>query len=120
VLTDAYIIVMEWKVIQIDYLDVGGHRDRTQKAEALGKLDVDEVLAINFNKREKFKKGTIGTWIQESVIPQLKGYVVSEVIQELAGDRELRAHLVLIVGSRQILVWDMDENGEWTDEPTLI
>jgi len=34
-------------------------------------------------------------------------------------DRVLLAHLVIVVGSRQILLWDMEEDGKLVDEPKL-
>jgi hypothetical protein len=111
---------MEWKVIQIDFLDLGGFSRRDQKAKALGELNVDEVLVIQFNKRDKYRKGTIRNWINKVVTPQLQGYVTSEEIREQVGGRELRAHLVLVVGSRQLLVWDMDGNGKWIGRPELV
>jgi hypothetical protein len=33
---------------------------------------------------------------------------------------EMRAHLVIIVGSRHILLWDMDKEGKLADEPRLV
>ncbi len=36
------------------------------------------------------------------------------------GNLELQAHLVIIVGSRHILLWDMDKEGNLTSEPRLV
>ena len=33
---------------------------------------------------------------------------------------ELKAHLVIIVGSRHILLWDMDKEGNLAAEPRLV
>jgi hypothetical protein len=33
---------------------------------------------------------------------------------------EMRAHLVIIVGSRHILLWDMDKDGNLANEPQLV
>jgi hypothetical protein len=46
--------------------------------------------------------------------------MASTTIQDRVGGRELRTHLVLIIGSRQLLVWDIDGNGEWTDGPVFV
>ena len=36
------------------------------------------------------------------------------------GSLELQAHLVIIVGSRHILLWDMDKEGNLATEPHLV
>ncbi|RPA91777.1 hypothetical protein L873DRAFT_1640831, partial [Choiromyces venosus 120613-1] len=72
---------------------------------------------LRANKRfayfDRTRYGTIRDWIEKDVTAQLKSYVLSPEIRELAGSREFRAHLVLVVGSRKILVWEMDEKGDW-------
>ena len=52
---------------------------------------------------------------------QLRGYVTSTTVKQLLKERslELRAHLVIIVGSRHILLWDMDKEGNLATEPRL-
>lgn len=111
---------MEWKVVNIDFLDVGKSRDRELKAKALSELYVDEVLGLEFNKREQHRKGTIEEWIRKKVTPQLQSYVTSVEVKEQRGHRKFHAHLILVVGSRHILVWDMDEKGNWMGEPVLV
>lgn len=115
-----HFILMEWKVINIDFLDVGKSRDRELKAKTLSELYVDEVLGLKFNEREQHRKGTIKEWIGEKVTPQLQSYVASVEAKEQCGDRKFHAHFVLVVGSRHILVWDMDEKGNWIGEPVLV
>ena len=46
--------------------------------------------------------------------PQLRDYIKSTKVQQLVEKRslELQAHLVIIVGSRYILLWDMDKKGK--------
>lgn len=41
-------------------------------------------------------------------------------ISEKCGERAFHTHLVLVVGSRQVLVWDMDREGRWIGEPMLL
>lgn len=115
-----HFILMEWKVVNIDFLDVGKSRDRELKAKALSELYVDEVLGLEFNKREQHRKGTIEEWIRKKVTPQLQSYVTSVEVKEQRGDRKFHAHLILVVGSRHILVWDMDEKGNSMGEPVLV
>ena len=54
--------------------------------------------------------------------PQLRDYIKSTKVQQLVEKRslELRAHLVIIVGSRHILLWDMDKEGNLAAEPRLV
>ena len=32
----------------------------------------------------------------------------------------MRAHLVIVIGSRHILLWDMDKDGKLADQPNLV
>jgi Myb-like DNA-binding domain len=52
---------------------------------------------------------------------QLGNYIRSSQVTELLKERslELRAHVVVIVGSRHILLWDVDQNGKLA-EPSLV
>ncbi|KAL0640096.1 hypothetical protein Q9L58_000924 [Maublancomyces gigas] len=115
-----HFILMEWKAVNIDFLDFGKSRGRELKAKTLSGLYVDEVLGLKFNEREQHRKGTIEEWIREKVTPQLQSYVASVEAKEQCGDRKFHAHLVLVVGSRHILVWDMDKKGNWIGEPVLV
>jgi len=61
---------------------------------------------------DKFHSGTIQRWVEEMAGKQLRDYVKSdEVKQQVSEGFELRAHLVIVVGSRHILLWDMDGEG---------
>jgi hypothetical protein len=53
---------------------------------------------------------------------QLRNYIKSpQVTQRLLNEElEMRAHMVIIVGSRHILLWDMDKDGNLADEPGLV
>ncbi|RPA89845.1 hypothetical protein L873DRAFT_1822113, partial [Choiromyces venosus 120613-1] len=115
----GHCVVTEWKTVKIDFLDLGDSLSLDKKAEALSKLDINGVLELKFNQREKYKKGTIRDWIEKDVTAQLKSYVLSPEIKELARSHEFHAHLVLVVGSRKILVWEMDEKGDWISQPVL-
>lgn len=39
---------------------------------------------------------------------------------KVKGELKIRAHLVIIVGSRHILLWDMNSEGNLADEPCLV
>ena len=54
--------------------------------------------------------------------PQLRDYIKSSYVQQLMEKQslKLRAHLVIIVGSRHILLWDMDKEGNLAAEPRLV
>ncbi|KAG0636846.1 hypothetical protein HOY80DRAFT_1024181 [Tuber brumale] len=114
-----HFIVTEWKAINIDFVDLGVSLVRHQKADLIAELDINGVLDLKFNRKEKFKKGTIRRWISTEVTAQLRKYVLSKEIQDEARGRQFHAHLVLVVGSRQILIWDMDQTGNWVGKANL-
>ncbi|KAG0124862.1 hypothetical protein HOY82DRAFT_543474 [Tuber indicum] len=118
-MSPGHCVVTEWKTVGIDFLDLGDSLDLDEKAEALSKLGVNEILELRFHKREKYKKGSIRDWIEKDVAAKLKSYVLSPEIRELVGSSELHAHLVLVIGSRKILVWEMDGEGDWIGQPVL-
>ncbi|RPB01401.1 hypothetical protein L873DRAFT_654505 [Choiromyces venosus 120613-1] len=119
VTSPSHCVVTEWKTVKIDFLDLGETLSWDEKAEALSQLGVNEVLELKFHRREKYKKGSIRDWIEKDVTAQLKSYVLSPEIRGVVGNREFHAHLVLVVGFRKILVWEMDENGDWIGQPVL-
>jgi len=43
-----------------------------------------------------------------------------KVIKVIHYSLELQAHFVIVVGSRHILLWDMDEEGNLAAEPRLV
>jgi len=53
---------------------------------------------------------------------QLREYIAGSTVTQRLKERnlELRAHLVIIVGSRHILLWDMDKKGTLAAEPRLV
>jgi hypothetical protein len=79
------------------------------------------VLNIKFGKNDKFHVGTLKKWITKEVAPQLKSYIMSEEVKKKLEDGlSLKAHIVVIIGSRQILVWDMDGDGKLAKAPNLV
>ena len=52
----------------------------------------------------------------------MKGYVTSEEVRKELnnGGLLLKAHLVVVIGSRHILMWDIDSNGELAEIPELV
>ena len=114
-------IVIELKVARIDYLDIpvtGGRTpNRDNKALVLKEYMLPQVLQLKFNNRDKFHNGkSIQQWMDWEAA-QLRGYITStEVVKKVKdGGFLLKAHLVVIVGSRHILVCDMDRNGKLAD-----
>jgi hypothetical protein len=123
----GHVIVTEWKAVQIDFLDikVRGDKlpDRNTKSLALGGYTLSQILKLKFGHWDKFRsKKLFKQWIKKSAAPQLRDYIRSPQVTQLVKDRnlELRAHLVVIVGSRHILLWDMDEGGKLADQPSLV
>lgn len=93
---------------------------RENKASILSTYTLKKVLDLKFGKNDKFHTGqTIKEWI---AAPQLKDYVTSEEVKEKLkeGGFLLKAHLVVVVGSRHVLLWDMDHDGELAEMPSLV
>ena len=135
-----HLIVMEWKVIPIDFLDIPIPRRRSKKVTGATKLShepimrnkrekkasvlstyaLNKVLGINFGKNDKFRVGELKEWIIDKVAPQLKSQIMSEEVQKQLESLSLKASIVIIIGSRQIPVWDMDADGNLVGEPDLV
>lgn len=123
------VLLLEWKVIQIDFLDVGTSQDRKQKAEHLkGIVDVNEILDLRFKMHDAWRSGqTIRRWIEEGPIKgenkisprqQLAEYLDSPEIAKLKEKNKVTAYLIVVIGSRQVLFWEMD-NGGFSRDPQL-
>ena len=117
--------VIEFKNIQIPYLGVTGKRD-IDKAEKLKAMGLHQILELNF-EGDKYRSGTIHNWIDGaktssndeisgSVRDQLRSYVLGPTVQKEIAGKNFRAFVVVIVGSRQILVREMGRRGDWVDE----
>ncbi|KAF8919390.1 hypothetical protein BGZ58_004641, partial [Dissophora ornata] len=93
------VLLLEWKAIQIDYLDFGTLRERKGKAEHLQRMVlVNDVLDLKFSQNDIWRAGqTIRSWIAEGPIrgdnkksprQQLAEYVASPEITKLKEDNE--------------------------------
>jgi len=72
-------------------------------------------------KFDQHHQGTIRSWVMGVESKQLRKYILGEKVQQLLDSGfELRAHLVIVVGSRHILLWDMDKMGDLALEPRLV
>jgi hypothetical protein len=60
--------------------------------------------------------------VETEAADQLRINVRSDEVRQLASEKglEIRAHLIIIVGSRHILLWDMDKDGKLHDNPQLV
>ena len=90
-------------------------------------MKLNEILGLKF-KGDKFRTGTIRNWIDGkgsgpnsgSVRKQLQSYIAGTTVQKEIVEQTFRAFAVVIVGSRQILVREMDRQGNWVDEFQLV
>lgn len=120
------LIVTEWKCYRISFLDiqVDGNRNANvvAKLKTLRDYKLPEILKLRFCTWDRHHQGTIESWVMGNDGPQLKDYIKSTNVQQLMEERslELQAHLVIIVGSRHILLWDMDKEGNLAAEPHLV
>jgi len=90
-------------------------------------MGLHKILELNF-RNDRFRSGTIHNWIDGeesddqsgSVRKQLRSYILGPTVQEEIVDKIFRAFVVVIVGSRQILVREMNERGDWVKEFQLV
>jgi len=122
-------VITEWKALRIDYIDIPVSPnivpDRENKAEALSRYTLSQILQLKFCKHDRLHRAeTVEEWIKNEAAPQLRSYIksieVQRIMQALAkrvNDNyfHLRASLVVVVGSRHILVWDLDSTGKLTE-----
>jgi hypothetical protein len=81
---------------------------------------LNKILRLKF-KGDQYRSGTIQNWIDGrrnsrnsgSVRKQLQSYITDPTVQKEIADKNFRAFAVVIVGSRQILVREMDRHGNW-------
>src|SRR5437762_13698080 len=115
--------VIEFKNIQIPYLGLKGE-DNIDKAKQLEAMGLNKILGLKF-KDDKYRSGTIQNWIDGrkrnspnsgSVRKQLQPYITGPTVQKEIADKIFHAFVVVIVGSRQILVREMDRHGNWVNE----
>ena len=84
-------------------------------------MELDDILELKF-KDDKFRSGTVGNWTDGndpsdpksgSVREQLRSYITGDTVQEEITGKKFRAWVVVIIGSRQILMREMDGDGNW-------
>jgi hypothetical protein len=84
--------------------------------------NLSDILQLRFCKNDVYHQGTIQEWVVGNAASQLRDYIQSDNVMRQVNDGglKLRAHLVIIVGSRHILLWDMDKEGNLAGEPHLV
>lgn len=112
---------MESRSNRLPRHSTNGFLSREAKASILSTYTLDNVLGLKFSKNDADRYGmNLKQWIEERLAPKLKDYMASTEVKKLENqDLLLRAHLVVIVGSRHILMWDVNSDGELVDWPYL-
>jgi hypothetical protein len=115
--------LIEFKNIQISYLGLNGE-DIFNKAKQLEAMELNQILGLKF-KDNKWRTGiTILDWIDGkrkasisgNVRKQLQSYIAGETVQKEIIGKRFRAFAAIIIGSRHILVHEMDRHGKWVGE----
>ena len=84
-------------------------------------MGLKQILGLKF-KGDKWRSGTIRNWIDGrgrntsksgAVRTQFQDYIASPTVQKEMVDKNFRAFSAVIVGSRHILVREMDRDGNW-------
>ena len=115
--SEDFCTVVEFKNIQISYLDLKD-KGLDDKAKKLKAMTVEEVLGLLF--KDKFRSGTIREWVERDVFTQLQSYTKGRTANEHSVDKKFRAYAAVIIGSRQILIREMDRNGSWVGDYELV
>jgi hypothetical protein len=91
------------------------------KAAMLHDYKLSEILQLKFRAQDRYHQGSIKECVV-GMADQLRDYIKSDEVTQLVENQglEMLAHLVIIVGSRHILLWDMDKEGNLADEPRLV
>jgi hypothetical protein len=115
--------VIGFEAIQISSLELRGEED-IDKAGQLEVMGLNEILELRF-KGDKYRSGTIRNWIDGrtchdpnsgSIGGQLQSYIADPTVQDKIVGKNFRALVAVIVGSRQMLVREMDRYGNWVSE----
>jgi hypothetical protein len=100
---------------------MGQTANRINKAKALSNYTQQQILDLRFNENDKYHGNqTLQQWIEGDVAKQLKDYILSADIVELAGGLLIRGYIVVIVGSRHIITRAMNRSGELDHKHYLI
>jgi hypothetical protein len=120
------LIVTEWKFFRITFLNIQGRNNKQPnvltKAAMLYDFKLPEILQIKFHDCDQHHQGSIKQYVVGGIANQLRNYIKSNEVRQLVENQglQMRAHLVIIIGSRHILLWDMDKDGTLADEPHLV
>jgi DNA recombination-dependent growth factor C len=103
------LFVLEWKSLQIDYINIGSGSPLERASVLANMRDVGEVLDLGF-RNDKFRSGqTIREWILSGPQDQLREYVQSAEIQKWRDDGyTISSALAVVVGSRHVILWNLD------------
>ena len=105
-------------------MGIDGKHD-LDKAKNLETKNLDEILRLRF-KNDANRRGNIRSWVDGDspktglVRKQLQSYVLGSTVQDEIKGRSFRAFVVVIVGSRQILIREMGKDGKWASEFQLV
>jgi len=103
------IALVEFKNIPIRFLGLNGN-SRTDKAEQLVAMTLPQILKLPINS--EFHAGTIKKWLERDIYQQLRSYVTGAAVRSCGVDKIFRAYAVVIIGSRHILICEMNRSGE--------
>lgn len=117
--------LIEFKNIPVRYLGLSGENDE-DKAEQLAPMGLSKILNLKF-KGCNYRSGTIRNWIDGQrktrnnpktgeVRDQLQSYIAGPTVQKEIAGKEFRGWIAVVVGSRHILVREMDRHGDWVSE----
>jgi hypothetical protein len=112
--------LIEFKNIHISYLGLDGE-DIFSKAKQLEAMGLNQILGLKFKDNKRWTGITICDWINGkckapisgNVRKQLQSYITGKTVQKEIVGKKFCAFAAIIIGSRHILVREMDRHGKW-------
>ena len=113
--SNNYCTVLEMKALQLKDVVLKGKLE--DKAKQLVDMSLTQILKLGL------KRGSLRTTVEEwlgrdKIREQLFSYVTSPTVEE--AKEKVRAYMVVIIGSRHILIREMDRAGEWISDWKLV
>jgi len=112
--SNNYCTVLEMKNLQTDYVVLDG--DCEDKAKQLVDMSLTQILKLKVES--DFHPPTVEEWLEgDKIRKQLYSYVAGPTVE---AKEKVRAYMVVIIGSRHILIREMDRKGKWTGDWKLV
>ena len=112
--SNNYCTVLEMKALQLKDVVLKGKLE--DKAKQLVDMSLTQILELGLMRGSD--RTTVEKWLERDKIrEQLFSYVTSPIVE---AKEKVRAYMVVIIGSRHILIREMDGEGGWAGDWKLV